>query len=106
MVPIIIFAGRTSRINDELEMNNEERYVSLLRVTNAIGYQYTLRSNGVTILKDPLRPGQVFVGHLVGFDLDFQPFSHTVSANWNGFGAENYENQANVITGNCNLSQI
>ncbi|KAL5015119.1 hypothetical protein ScPMuIL_009389 [Solemya velum] len=95
--------GQTSRSNDELEMNNEERYFSLLRVTNALGYQYTLRSDGVTVLKDPLRPGQVFVGHLVGFDLDFQPFSHTVSANWNGFGADSYEEQAKVITGNDGL---
>ncbi|KAL5014713.1 hypothetical protein ScPMuIL_008983 [Solemya velum] len=92
--------GQTSRRNDELEMNNEERYFSLLRVTNALGYHYILRSNGVTVLKDPLRPGQIFVGHLVGFDLDFQPFSHTVSANWNGFGADSYEEQAKIITGN------
>lgn len=72
-------------------MKNKERYYSLLRITNALGYVYILRSNGVSILKDPLRPGQVFVGDLLGLDLAFQPSPHSVSANWNGFGVDTEE---------------
>ena len=67
-------------------MKNLETYINYVRVTNAIGYQYTMRSNGVTIQETPLLPGKVFDGDIDGYDLNYQPTKSSVSANWNGFG--------------------
>lgn len=71
---------------DGLEMKNGETYVNYIRVTNSIGYVYTLRSNGVTIQETPLLPGKVYDGDIDGFDLNFLPSVTKVYANWNGFG--------------------
>ena len=73
-------------MNDALTMLNGETYINLLRVTNAIGYQYILRSNGVTVQDTPLLPGNVYDGDVVGYDLNFLPSRSTITANWNGFG--------------------
>ena len=73
-------------MNDELQMLNGELYYSLLRVTNALNYTYTMRSNGVTIKQDPLLPGKVFDGDVDGYDLNFLGSKAMVTANWNGFG--------------------
>ncbi|KAJ8321023.1 hypothetical protein KUTeg_002610 [Tegillarca granosa] len=90
----------TSGINDELKMKNGELYYSLLRVTNALGYTYIIRSNGVTIEIDPLLPGEVFDGDIEGWDLQFQPSRTKVSANWRGFGLPADANQQiNVESG-------
>ena len=67
-------------------MKNLETYINLVRVTNAIGYQYMMRSNGVTIQETPLLPGKVFDGDIDGYDLNYQPTKSSVSGNWNGFG--------------------
>ncbi|XP_048250793.1 uncharacterized protein LOC124111176 [Haliotis rufescens] len=80
--------GRTYGTNDELEMKNKERYYQLLRVTNALNYTYMLRSNGITIEEDPLLPGQVNDGDVVGFDLEFFRTKTKISANWNNFGSD------------------
>ena len=77
---------KTTGLNDGLVMKNLETYINLVRVTNAIGYQYTMRSNGVTIQETPLLPGKVFDGDIDGYDLNYQPTKSSVSANWNGFG--------------------
>jgi hypothetical protein len=77
---------RTSGLIDGLGMKNGETYVNYIRVTNSIGYIYTLRSNGVTIQETPLLPGKVYDGDLEGFDLKFLPSTTKVHANWNGFG--------------------
>ena len=58
-------AGRTSGMNDGLSLSNLETYYQLLRVTNALGYTYTLRSDGVTIHLEPLIPGEVSSNYLV-----------------------------------------
>ena len=58
-------AGRTSGMNDGLSLSNLETYYQLLRVTNALGYTYTLRSDGVTIHQEPLIPGEVSSDYLV-----------------------------------------
>ena len=77
---------KTRGLNDGLVMKNLETYINLVRVTNAIGYEYTMRSNGVTVQETPILPGKVFDGDINGYDLNYQPTKTTVSANWNGFG--------------------
>ncbi|XP_048258679.1 uncharacterized protein LOC124137747 [Haliotis rufescens] len=80
--------GRTHGVNDQLSMQNMERYYQYLRVTNAMDYTYTIRSNGITIEDDPLVPGQVNDGDVVGFDLEFFRTKSKVSANWDKFGID------------------
>lgn len=97
---MITFSATTSGVNDELKMSNRELYYSLLRVTNALGYTYIIRSNGVTIEIDPLLPGEVFDGDIEGWDLQFQQSKTKVSANWRGFGLPAEANQQiNVQSG-------
>ncbi|XP_052806226.1 uncharacterized protein LOC128235445 [Mya arenaria] len=76
----------THGVNDQLDLKEGERYYSLLRVTNAIGYSYTLRSNGVTVSSDVLIPGEVYDGAIQGYDLTVQRSRTNVSANWDAFG--------------------
>ncbi|XP_067659895.1 uncharacterized protein [Haliotis asinina] len=64
------------------------RYYQLLRVTNALNFTYTIRSNGITIEEDPLLPGQVNDGDVVGFDLEFFRTKTKISANWDNFGSD------------------
>lgn len=77
---------KTRGLNDALVMKNLETYINLVKVTNAIGYEYTRRSNGVTVQETSILPGKVFDGDINGYDLNYQPTKSTVSANWNGFG--------------------
>ncbi|KAK3101942.1 hypothetical protein FSP39_007535 [Pinctada imbricata] len=77
---------KTSGENDELQMANGETYYSLVKVTNALGYQYIIRSDGVTIKDTALLPGKVYDGDVAGFDLDYLPTKTSASGNWNGFG--------------------
>ncbi|XP_052806221.1 uncharacterized protein LOC128235438 [Mya arenaria] len=76
----------THGVNDQLDLKEGERYYSLLRVTNAIGFSYTLRSNGVTVSSDVLIPGEVYDGAIQGYDLTVQQSRTNVSANWDAFG--------------------
>lgn len=46
-------------LNDGLSLLDLETYYQLLKVTNALGYSYTLRSDGITIKQDSLIPGLV-----------------------------------------------
>ncbi|ESO82597.1 hypothetical protein LOTGIDRAFT_236952 [Lottia gigantea] len=78
--------GSQVAVNDKLSMKNGERYYVLLRVTTSSGYSYILRSNGVTIEQEPLIPGQVNDGDVVGFDLNKIYTQNKASANWGGFG--------------------
>ena len=80
------FLVRTSGLIDGLQMKNKETYINYVRITNAIGYQYTLRSTGVTIEDTPLLPGKVYDGDIAGYDLNYLPSKTRVYANWNGFG--------------------
>lgn len=77
---------KTSGLIDDLHMKNKETYVSFVRITNVIGFQYTLRSTGVTIEDTPLLPGKVYDGDIIGYDLNYSPSRTKVYANWNGFG--------------------
>ncbi|KAK3101936.1 hypothetical protein FSP39_007496 [Pinctada imbricata] len=95
---------RTSGENDELQMANGETYYSLVKVTNALGYQYIIRSDGVTIKDTALLPGKVYDGDVAGFDLDYLPTKTSASGNWNGFGLPPEAIiQVDVETGNPGL---
>ena len=67
-------------------MVRSETYYSLVRVTNAIGYQYIIRSDGVTIQDDALLPGRVYDGDIAGIDLNYLPTKTSAYANWHAFG--------------------
>ena len=81
-----LYSVKTSGLIDGLVLVNSETYINLVRVTNSIGYQYILRSSGVTIQGTPLLPGKVYDGSIAGFDLNILPSPKTVTVNWNGFG--------------------
>ena len=67
-------------------MMDGETYYTVVRATNALNIPITLRSDGITIKRDPLIPGQVYDGLLAGFDLTYQKETDTISASWSGFG--------------------
>jgi hypothetical protein len=66
MLIVFYIVVKTSGINDELDMLNGELYYSLLRVTNALDHTYIIRSNGVTVKQEPLIPGKVIDGEVIG----------------------------------------
>ena len=67
-------------------MTDGETYYTVVRATNALNLAITIRSDGITIKRDPLIPGQVYDGPLEGFDLTYQKETDTISASWSGFG--------------------
>ncbi|XP_038062441.1 uncharacterized protein LOC119732930 [Patiria miniata] len=77
---------RTSDTNTDIGMTDGETYYTLVRATNALGLAVTVRSDGITVKRDPLIPGQVYDGLLVGFDLTYQKETDRISASWKGFG--------------------
>ncbi|KAK3612537.1 hypothetical protein CHS0354_024514 [Potamilus streckersoni] len=96
--------GTTHGVNDQLQMKNGERYYSLLRVTNALGYQYTIRSDGVTIHEHPLVPGQVYDGDVFGYDLNIMKTKSKATANWEGFGVpRDAIKKVDILTGNAGV---
>ncbi|XP_070562332.1 uncharacterized protein [Ptychodera flava] len=82
-------SGRTSATTDGLGMSDGESYYIVVKATNALGYSYSLRSDGVNIMMEPLLPGIVRDGDIVGLDLNYQASVVTLSANWDGFGQDN-----------------
>ena len=100
MLIVFYIVVKTSGINDELDMLNGELYYSLLRVTNALDHTYIIRSNGVTVKQEPLIPGKVFDGEVIGYDLNFLKSIAMVTANWDGFGLPvNTKVQVDVLSG-------
>jgi hypothetical protein len=98
----MIITVKTTGMNDELHMGSGELFYSLLRVTNTLNYTYVIRSNGVTVVQNPLVPGDVFDGDITGYDLNFQPTRTRASANWDGFGhSTGTKTQLDVISGIC-----
>ena len=69
-------------------------------MTNALGYKYVIRSDGVTIHNQPLSPGFVYDGDILGFDLPIIDSKTTVTCNWKGFGVITSETVESVLTGN------
>ncbi|KAI0235602.1 hypothetical protein LSAT2_013879 [Lamellibrachia satsuma] len=83
---------------DELSLKDGESYFVVLRVTNKLGFVYTVHSNGVTVKLEPLLPGNVRDGDIVGTDLNYQPSVTSLSANWDGFGKPKNDNSGPVIS--------
>ena len=67
-------------------MIDDETYYVTVKAVDALGHIIIRRSDGVTIKRDPLIPGQVYDGLLTGQDLTYQVDTTSLSANWNGFG--------------------
>ena len=91
--------GEGIQSNDQLHLFHGEVCYSLLRVTNALGFQYMLRSDGITIHDQPLVPGFVYDGDVIGYDLDVINSKSTVTCNWKGFGTAESRTVENVLTG-------
>ena len=67
-------------------MTDGEAYYVLVRAVNALGLVITVRSDGITVKRDPLIPGYVYDGPLVGVDMTYQQETDRISASWSGFG--------------------
>ena len=93
-------------MNDQQQFHHGEVYYSLLRVTNHIGYQYILRSDGVTIHDQPLAPGSVYDGDILGYDLTIIDSKSSVTCNWNNFGLTISKTVEDVLTGRGTVSQV
>ncbi|XP_078616233.1 uncharacterized protein LOC144884654 [Branchiostoma floridae x Branchiostoma japonicum] len=85
--------GQTSGNNDELQMRDGETFFVAVRATNEMDFTYTVRSDGITVMLEPLIPGEVRDGGIVGYDLNFQPSITTLSANWDSFGDRRQQGQ-------------
>ena len=97
---VVFISVLTNGMTDGLPLENGKMYYSLVKVTNSLNHTYTLRSNGVTVEKNPLLPGKVFDGFIRGIDLNFLPSRTIVYANWDGFGLPASANvQVNVLSG-------
>ncbi|XP_022103294.1 uncharacterized protein LOC110986022 [Acanthaster planci] len=96
---------RTSDTNTDVEMTDGETYYTIVRATNALGLEITVRSDGITVKRDPLIPGQVYDGLLVGFDLTYQKETDTISANWRGFGQGMIVKETVHHTGNAEVTK-
>lgn len=73
---------------DGLILQEGESFYVVLEVTNFIGHVFALRSSGFTIRTEPLVPGIVRDGDVIGVDLNYWPRIDALPANWDGFGFE------------------
>ena len=80
-------------------MLDGETYYSVVRATNAMGVTTTIRSDGITVQREPLIPGRVLDGLLEGYDLTYQKETDTLSASWSGFGQGMQANEEAQHTG-------
>ncbi|XP_035697583.1 uncharacterized protein LOC118430698 [Branchiostoma floridae] len=79
-------SGQTYGNNNELKMHDGQTFFVAVRATNEMDFTYTVRSDGITVMLEPLIPGEVRDGDIVGYDLNFQPSVTSLSANWDRFG--------------------
>ncbi|XP_038050728.1 uncharacterized protein LOC119723897 [Patiria miniata] len=98
--PLTDVGELTSDSNTDVKMVDDETYYSVVRATNALGLAVTVRSDGITVKRDPLIPGQVYDGLLVGFDLTYQKETDSISASWKGFGEGTQPKESVEHTGN------
>ncbi|XP_066298079.1 uncharacterized protein [Branchiostoma lanceolatum] len=80
--------GADSATSDEFDLRDGETYYTVVRATNQLGYSYSVRSDGVTVKLEPLVPGVVRDGPIIGFDLSHQQSVSSLSANWDSFGKD------------------
>ena len=71
---------------DELHVKDGDSIFVVVRATNKLGYVQTIRSDGITVKLEPMVPGNVRDGDIIGIDLNYQPSLTSLSANWDGFG--------------------
>nr|XP_006820036.1 PREDICTED: uncharacterized protein LOC102804939 [Saccoglossus kowalevskii] len=84
--------ANTEAMNDNLDLRDGESYYIIVKATNAIGYTYSVRSNGITIAVGALLPGIVRDGNIIGTDLNYQASIITLSGNWDGFSMNQQNN--------------
>ncbi|XP_066299088.1 uncharacterized protein [Branchiostoma lanceolatum] len=80
--------GADTATSDEFDLHDGETYYTVVRATNQLGYSYSVRSDGVTVKLEPLVPGVVRDGPIIGFDLSHQQSVTSLSANWDSFGKD------------------
>ena len=85
------YTVKTYATVDELILKDNEAFYFIVRATNTLGYSYSLRSNGITVKLEALIPGAVKDGSIFGKDLNYQFSITSLSAWWQGFGADNNE---------------
>ncbi len=76
----------------------------VVKGTNLIGLTMVHRSDGITVQREPLIPGIVYDGDLLGTDLNYQSSIDTLSANWGGFGGSNVVETVDHTGQWCNSS--
>ena len=69
-------------------LRDGESYFTVVRVTNKLGYTYALRSDGIAIQLEPLLPGKVRDGPIIGRDLNYQQSTSQLHGNWDSFGQD------------------
>ncbi|XP_033105583.1 uncharacterized protein LOC117107873 isoform X2 [Anneissia japonica] len=92
-------------MKDDMNMLDGETYYSTVRATNALGYVQTIRTDGLTLRLQPILPGRVYDGSVIGFDLNEQASITTLSANWDGFGGEDQDNDVIIQNGYISSSK-
>lgn len=86
---------------DELNLKDGEAYFVIVRATNKLGFAYTMHSDGLTVQLEPMLPGNVRDGDIVGVDLNYQLSVTTLSANWDGFGQPKVDGKGLLISRTC-----
>ncbi|XP_078660674.1 uncharacterized protein LOC144905141 [Branchiostoma floridae x Branchiostoma belcheri] len=84
--------------NSNIKAKEGESFFVIVRGTNQLGDSFILRSDGISIRKEPLIPGEVRDGPVLGLDQNFQLSITTLSANWDQFGID--REVAGVLDGN------
>ncbi|KAI8514390.1 hypothetical protein Bbelb_087140 [Branchiostoma belcheri] len=84
--------------NSNIKAKDGESFYVVVRGTNQLGDSFVLRSDGISVRKEPLIPGEVRDGPVLGLDQNFQLSITTLSANWDQFGID--REVAGVLDGN------
>ena len=87
-VQFLFIPDQSRAVSDEVFLHDSGTYYSVVRATNLLGHVHVVRSNGITVKVEPLIPGVVRDGPIIGYSLNYQPGTTSLSANWDGFGAE------------------